>query len=64
MSQYEAGILRWSEHQAALLHRRATGEFVTAKLYRHALRETIEGQAPLPVTDVCPVTLDELLAEA
>ena len=37
-----------------------------AKLYRRALRampETIDGQGPLPVSEVCPVTLDELLAE-
>ena len=37
-----------------------------AKLYRRALRalpETIDGQAPLPVPDECPVTLDELLEE-
>jgi hypothetical protein len=37
-----------------------------ARLYRRALRampETIDGQLPLPVPDVCPVTLDELLGE-
>ena len=37
-----------------------------AKLYRRALQrmpETIDGQAPLPVPEVCPVTLDELLDE-
>jgi hypothetical protein len=28
-----------------------------------ALPETIDGQPPLPVPDVCPVTLDELLGE-
>jgi hypothetical protein len=28
-----------------------------------ALPETIDGQPPLPVPDVCPVTLDELLSE-
>jgi hypothetical protein len=36
------------------------------RLYRRALRimpETIDGQAPLPVPDVCPVLLDELLGE-
>jgi Domain of unknown function DUF29 len=36
-----------------------------AKLYGRALRalpETMDGLAPLPVPDVCPVTLDELLA--
>jgi len=35
-------------------------------LYADALRampETIDGQPPLPVPDVCPVTLDELLAD-
>ena len=35
-------------------------------LYADALRampETIDGQAPLPVPAICPVTLDELLAE-
>jgi hypothetical protein len=37
-----------------------------ARLYRQALRalpDTIDGQAPLPVPDVCPVTLDELLGD-
>jgi hypothetical protein len=37
-----------------------------ARLYRRALRampETIDGQPPLPVPDLCPVTLDELLGE-
>jgi hypothetical protein len=36
------------------------------RLYRRALRampDTIDGQAPLPVPESCPVTLDELLAE-
>ncbi|GAC1600367.1 MAG: hypothetical protein NVS3B2_02510 [Ramlibacter sp.] len=35
-----------------------------AKIYHRALRampETIDGQPPLPVPQVCPVTLDELL---
>jgi Domain of unknown function DUF29 len=37
-----------------------------AKLYRRALRavpETIDGQLPLPMSDVCAVTLDELLSD-
>ena len=37
-----------------------------ARLYRRALRampETIDGQPPLPVPDLCLVTLDELLGE-
>jgi hypothetical protein len=37
-----------------------------AKVYRRALRampETIDDQPPLPVPEICPVTLDELLAE-
>jgi Domain of unknown function DUF29 len=37
-----------------------------AGLYADALAampETIDGQPPLPVPDVCPVTLDELLGE-
>jgi hypothetical protein len=37
-----------------------------AGLYRRALRrmpETIDGQLPLPVPKVCPVTLDELLGD-
>ena len=37
-----------------------------ARLYRRALSElpeTMDGQAPLPVPEACPVTLDELLAE-
>jgi hypothetical protein len=36
-----------------------------ARVYRRALRalpDTIDGQAPLPVPDTCPVTLDDLLA--
>jgi hypothetical protein len=36
------------------------------RLYRRALRrmpDTIDGQPPLPVPSVCPVTLDELLAD-
>lgn len=36
------------------------------RIYRQALRalpETVDGQAPLPVPDTCPVTLDELLSE-
>jgi hypothetical protein len=28
-----------------------------------AIPDTIDGQAPLPVPDVCPVTLDELLSD-
>lgn len=37
-----------------------------AKLYRRALYnmpETMDGQPPLPVPQVCPVSLDELLAD-
>ena len=37
-----------------------------AKLYRRAIRclpDTIDGEPPLAVPEVCPVTLDELLAE-
>ena len=37
-----------------------------AKLYRRAARylpDTIDDQAPLPVPEVCPVTLDALLGE-
>lgn len=37
-----------------------------ARLYRQARRampETIDGQPPLPVPELCPVTLDELLSE-
>jgi hypothetical protein len=36
-------------------------------IYRRALRGlpvTIDDQPPLPVPDVCPFTLDELLADA
>jgi hypothetical protein len=36
------------------------------RIYRQALRaipETVDGQPPLPLPDVCPVTLDELLSE-
>jgi hypothetical protein len=28
-----------------------------------ALAETMDGQPPLPVSEICPVTLDELLKE-
>ena len=37
-----------------------------AELYAKALRampDTIDGQPPLPVPEICPVTLDALLAE-
>ena len=37
-----------------------------AELYRDALErmpETMDGLAPLPVPDACPVTLADLLAE-
>jgi hypothetical protein len=37
-----------------------------ARLYRRALRampETMDGLAPLPVPEVCPVSLDKLLSE-
>jgi hypothetical protein len=37
-----------------------------ARIYRLARRgmpETIDGQAPLPVPELCPVTLDELLSD-
>jgi Domain of unknown function DUF29 len=37
-----------------------------ARIYRRALRimpETMDGQPPLPVPDVCAVTLDELLRD-
>ena len=58
--------------RSALL--RATWRFVPsirdrinlAKVYRHALRalpETVDGQASLPVSETCPVTLDELLSD-
>jgi hypothetical protein len=36
------------------------------RIYRQALRaipETVDGQPPLPLPDVCPVTLDELLSD-
>ncbi len=42
------------------------GRIDLASLYRDALAgmpDTIDGQAPLPVPDACPVTLDELLAD-
>ncbi|MDQ2801748.1 MAG: DUF29 domain-containing protein [Pseudomonadota bacterium] len=29
----------------------------------HAMPETIDGQPPLPVPSICPVTLDELLSD-
>jgi Domain of unknown function DUF29 len=37
-----------------------------ARIYRRALRglpETIDGQPPLPVPDLCPVTLEDLLSD-
>ena len=37
-----------------------------ARLYRRALRilpDSIDGQPPLPVSQLCPVTLDDLLAD-
>jgi hypothetical protein len=41
-------------------------KIAVARLYRQALRatpETMDGQPPLPVSDVCPVTLDDLLSD-
>lgn len=38
-----------------------------ARIYFRALKalpETIDGQPPLPLAATCPVTLDELLADA
>lgn len=44
MSEYEADILQWSVHQAALLRRRAAGEPVNeAELDWEHLAEEIEG---------------------
>ncbi len=140
MSEYEADILLWSEHQAELIRRLAAGERVNdqvdwenlieevksvgneqlhavnsllrqallhmlkaeawplssevphwqaeargfradaadryapsmrqrinlARIYRLARRglpETIDDQAPLPMPEICPVTLDELLSD-
>ena len=140
MSEYEADILLWSERQAELLRRLATGERVNdqvdwenlieevesvgneqlhavnsllrqallhmlkaeawplssevphwqaeargfradaadryapsmrqrinlARIYqlaRRGLPETIDGQAPLPMPEICPVALDELLSD-
>jgi hypothetical protein len=141
MSNYDIDILEWSEHQASLLRRRATGELVNdanldwsniaeevedvgrsslracrslllqallydlkakawpvsrnvphwhsearvarinaadayalsirhridvQQLYAKAVRampDTIDGQPPLPVPTVCPITLDSLLAD-
>ena len=37
-----------------------------SRIYRQALRalpETMDGQAPLAMPEVCPVTLDELLSD-
>ncbi len=37
-----------------------------ARIYRRALRglpDTIDGQPPLPVPEMCPVTLEELLSD-
>jgi hypothetical protein len=59
---------------ARLFRRQARRRFVpsmgqridVAGLYADALAgvpETMDGQPPLPVPDVCPVTLDELLSE-
>jgi hypothetical protein len=142
MSDYDTDILTWSEHQSALLRRRAAGEIVNdadldwvniaeeiedvgsnrlhavesllVQALRHMLKaqawplaidaptwradavdfrrqarrrfvssmrqkidvtdlyadalaampETIGGQQPLPIPEVCPVTLDELLGDA
>jgi hypothetical protein len=49
------------------LHLFAWRRIDIAVLYRRALRqmpETIDGLPPLPMPQVCPVTLDELLSEA
>jgi hypothetical protein len=67
-------VAHW-QAEARLFCAQASNRFVpcmrpridTARLYRQALRalpDTIDGQGPLPVPDVCPVMLDELLADA
>jgi hypothetical protein len=71
MSDYDGDIETWSERQADLLRRRAAGELVNdAETDRPNIAdalaimlETIDGQPPLPLPDVRPVTLDELLGE-
>jgi hypothetical protein len=67
-------VAHW-QAEARLFRAQASNRFVPSmrqridivRLYRQALRalpDTIDGQAPLPVPATCPVTLDELLADA
>jgi hypothetical protein len=67
-------VAHW-QAEGRLFRAQASNRFVPSmrqridivRLYRQALRalpDTIDGQAPLPVPTTCPVTLDELLADA
>jgi hypothetical protein len=62
--QAEARVFRAQARRRFVPSMRQRIDF--AGIYADALRglpDTIDGEAPLPVPDVCPVTLDELLSE-
>jgi hypothetical protein len=62
--QAEARVFRSTAESRFTPSMRQRSDMV--RLYRRALRglpDTIDGQPPLPVPDVCQWTLDELLAE-
>ena len=61
--QAEARVFRAQARRRFVPSMRQRIDF--AGIYADAVRglpDTIDGQAPLPVPDVCPVTLDELLS--
>jgi hypothetical protein len=64
----EVARLRWEAAEAFAPSMRQRLD--VAKIYASALRElrkmpaTIDGRTPLPVTDTCPETLDQLLADS
>jgi hypothetical protein len=63
---WQAEARRFRDDAAARFSPSMRQRIDVAKLYRRALRilpDTIDGLQPLPVPEVCPVTLDELLSD-
>jgi len=62
---WQAEARRFRDDAAARFSPSMRQRIDMTKLYRRALRilpDTIDGLQPLPVPQVCPVTLDEMLA--
>jgi len=63
---WQAEARRFRDDAAARFSPSMRQRIDITKLYRRALRilpDTIDGLQPLPVPQVCPVTLDELLSD-